>query len=54
MDHLTGVFHHVGTMVMPNKLPISKCEDLMDKKGIITDKNTLEAVDNYLEEFLTY
>jgi len=54
LDHLTGVFHHVGSNVMPNKLPISKTGDLMDNKGNIADKNTLKTMEALVNEFLKY
>ena len=54
MDHLSTVLNHVGTEVMGAKLPISQCEDLMDGKGMITDKNTLEAIESHVAAFLEY
>lgn len=54
MDHLSTVLNHVGTEVMGAKLPISQCEDLIDKKGVISDKNTLEAIESHVDAFLEY
>lgn len=54
MDHLTGVLHHVGTHVMPNKLPISSIEKLMDADGNITDAATLLVMEKHVDEFLLY
>ena len=54
MDHLSTVLNHVGTEVMGAKLPISQCEDLMDEKGVILDKNTLEAIESHVNAFLEY
>jgi chromate reductase len=36
MDHLTGVLHYLGMLVMPEKLPISKIEDLITSDGKVT------------------
>lgn len=54
MDHLSTVLNHVGTEVMGAKLPISQCEDLMDEKGVISDKNILEAIESHVDAFLEY
>ncbi len=54
MDHLTGVLHHVGTIVMPNKLPISGVKDLVDKDGKVVDVGTLKAMGQHGEEFLAF
>lgn len=54
MDHLSTVLNHVGTEVMGAKLPISQCEDLVDGKGVISDKNTLEAIESHVDAFLEY
>lgn len=49
MDHLTGVLHYLGMMVMPEKLPVSRVEEL------IIDGNELAPVlkatlDKYLSD----
>lgn len=54
MDHLSTVLNHVGTEVMGAKLPISKCEDLVDGKGVISDKGTLAAIESHVDAFLKY
>ena len=54
MDHLAGVMNHVGTEVLPNKLPISSCKDLMDAKGKILNNGTLEAMTQFVDDFLAY
>jgi len=54
LDHLTGIFHHVGSEVMPNKLPISKCKDLMNEKGVITDEGTLKTLDTFADSLIEY
>ncbi len=54
MDHFTGVLHHVGTHVMPNKLPISRIETLTDDKGRIIDRDTLLVIEANVLEILAY
>lgn len=54
MDHLSTVLNHVGTEVMGAKLPISKCEDLVNAEGIISDKSTLDAIESHVNAFLKY
>lgn len=54
MDHLCGVLHHVGTVVMPNKLPISRIEELMDQNGEIVDEATLRVMEAHGKELLQF
>lgn len=54
MDHLSGVLNHVGTVVMPNHLPISRIQELTDDKGQITDPKTIATLKRHAEEFLNF
>ncbi|MEM9823624.1 MAG: NAD(P)H-dependent oxidoreductase [Bacteroidota bacterium] len=54
MDHLTGVLHHVGTHVLPNKLPISSIKQLLDENRSLTDEGTQAAIDRQIDEFLAF
>lgn len=54
IDHLTGIMHHVGTIVMPQVLPISSIEKLMDAEGSITDPATLHTMERHVEAFLAF
>lgn len=54
MDHITASLHHMKMMVHHNKLPISVIDKVMNEEGIITDKNTLKAIDQQLEEFINF
>ncbi|MEM1322258.1 MAG: NAD(P)H-dependent oxidoreductase [Bacteroidota bacterium] len=53
MDHLTGVLHHVGTQVMPNKLPISSIEQLLDGDQLV-DEGAIKTMTQYVEQFLAF
>ena len=54
LDDLTCVLNHVGTQVMPDKLPISGIQDFMNEKGEITNKGTLQAMENQVDAFLKF
>ena len=54
MDHLGSVLNHVGTEVLGAKLPISKCEDLLDDKGMVSDQSTLKAMEKLVDAFLEF
>lgn len=54
MDHLTGSLHYLKAFVHPNKLPISIIERLTDENGRITDLDTLLAIDQQLDEFISF
>ncbi|MBK8705893.1 MAG: hypothetical protein IPN33_21635 [Saprospiraceae bacterium] len=52
IDQLTGVLNHVGTIVLPNKLPISRIYSIMNKQGEIVDIPTLKVMQKQVEELL--
>ncbi len=54
MDHLAGVLNHVKVTVLPNQLPISSVDKLMDADGHFTDQNTLKAINQQLDEFIKW
>ncbi len=54
MDHLAGVLNHVKVTVLPNQLPISSVDKLMDAEGHFTDQNTLKAINQQLDEFIKW
>lgn len=54
MEHLTGVLNYLGTLVMPNKLPISSIMDLQDGEGTIVDEPTLQVMEEHAVEFLAF
>ncbi|MCB0564089.1 MAG: NAD(P)H-dependent oxidoreductase [Phaeodactylibacter sp.] len=54
MEHLTGVLNFLGTIVMPNKLPISRISELKDGKGEVIDEETLEAMRAQALELLAF
>jgi NAD(P)H-dependent FMN reductase len=54
MDHLADVLNYIKITVHPNKLPISVVNSVVDKGGKITDKNTLNAINLQLDEFIQW
>ncbi|MFN7116976.1 MAG: NADPH-dependent FMN reductase [Saprospiraceae bacterium] len=54
MDHLTGILNHLGIIVLPNKVPISKIDQLYDSDGNIVDAPTLRTIEKHVEEFLAF
>ncbi len=54
MEHLTGILHYMKVIVHPNKLPISIVDKLFDEHNLISDQNTLSAIDIQLDEFIGF
>lgn len=54
MDHLSAVLNHVGIVVMPQRLPISRIEQLTDAEGEITDVSTLAAMEKHALAFTNF
>lgn len=52
MDHLADVLNYLKITVHPNKLPISVVNSVVDSEGKIIDKNTLNAINQQLDEFI--
>ena len=54
MDHLTAVLHHVGIVVMPNRLPISRIEELVNEEGEIVEVDTLASMEKHARAFALF
>ena len=54
MEHLTGSLLHMKMLVHPNRLPISSVNKLMDEQHHFSNRDTLEAINAQLDEFLTF
>ena len=54
MDHLTAVLHHLGTIVMPAQIPISKIHGLLDDNMEIIDVDTIAVIEQQVTEFLAF
>jgi chromate reductase, NAD(P)H dehydrogenase (quinone) len=53
MDHLTSIMHFVGTVVHPNKLPISIVDTLFSE-GEMAHEGTLKSITQQLDEFISF
>jgi hypothetical protein len=54
MEHLTGTLNYLKVAVLPNRLPISVVDKLMDADGVIRDEATLQALSAQLDEFIVF
>lgn len=54
LEHLTGILNHVGTVVLPNKLPISSIEKLLNEDGTLHHEPTQTVIAKHVEEFLAF
>jgi len=53
LDQFTHILSHVGTYVMPDKLPISSIEHLLTNNQL-TDEGTKKAIEAHTEAFLNF
>jgi NAD(P)H-dependent FMN reductase len=54
MEHLTGVLNYLGTIIMPDKLPISSISKLKNGNGEIADEATLKVMRAHAEAFVGF
>lgn len=54
MEHLTGTLNYLKVTVLPNRLPISVVDKLMDAEGVIRDEATLASISTQLDEFIRF
>ena len=54
MEHLAGVLHYLKITVLPNLLPISVINTLLDENGELTDENTLKVINQQLDQFINW
>lgn len=54
MDHLTHVLQYLRMEVFSLKIPISRVDGLLNQKGELTDTETLEVLNNQIDEFLKF
>lgn len=54
MEHLTSILNYMNVVVHPNKLPISSIFKLINGSTIITDPETLNAINKQLDEFIKF
>ena len=54
LEHMTGILNYLKVVVHPNKLPISSVDKLLNGEGKITDEDTLQAIENQINEFIEF
>ena len=54
MEQLPGILNYLKVIVDPNKLPISSVDKLLNGEGEIIDKDTIEAINTQLKEFIEF
>lgn len=54
MSHLAGVLNYLGTVTMPDQLPISSIASLLDQKGRVVDEDTLVVMKSHAEAFARF
>ena len=54
MEHLAGVLNYLKITVLPNLLPISVINSLMDENGQLHDENTLQVINQQIDHFINW
>lgn len=54
MNQITTVFNHVNAFVLPNKLPISKIDDLFDIKKRKIDDDTVKLIEQQAKQLIEW
>ncbi len=54
MDHLAAVLNHLGTTVMPNRLPISQLSRLLDAEGRFNDPETQQLLMQHAADLVAF
>jgi chromate reductase len=52
MEHLTSILNYLKVVVHPNKLAISSVDRLLNGGQTISDSETIDAINNQLDEFI--
>jgi NAD(P)H-dependent FMN reductase len=54
MEHLAGVLNYLKITVLPNLLPISVINTLIDENGNMHDENTLQVINQQIDQFIEW
>jgi chromate reductase len=54
MEDFTGVLNYLGTVVYPNKLPLSSFGKLLDDNRMLADPGTLNVIEQHVQDFLNF
>jgi NAD(P)H-dependent FMN reductase len=54
LEHLTGTLNYLNVFVHPNRLPLSLIHEKMDLKTGVIEKQTSEAIDLQIADFIKF
>jgi chromate reductase len=54
LEHMTNILHYLKMHVHYNKIPISRINDEIDENGNLIKAATIEAINEQVNEFLSY
>ena len=54
MGHLASIFNHLGATTMPNQLPLSSVEALMNENDQVVDEDAIAAMTAHAREFVAF
>lgn len=54
MDHLTDIFHHMGSEVYSKKIPISRVHKMAYQEEKLQDEPTIDVLSQQIEGFLRF
>ena len=54
MDHLSSILEHLEMHVLPQKVPVSQINNLIDEDQKINDEETLKAITNQIDKFVAW
>lgn len=54
MEHLSGILNHVGTIVYPDRLPVSQISKFLDKNQQVSQEQALLLFENHISGFLKF
>lgn len=54
MEHMTGILNYLKMIVLPNKIPLSRINEELDKEGDLQKQETLRVIQQQIDEFLNF
>lgn len=54
MEHLSGILNHMGTIVFPDRLPVSQISKFLDSNKQVSQNEALHLFENHISGFLKF
>lgn len=54
MLHFAGVLNYLNVAVLPNQLPISGIDKIIDESGQLNNPETIKVIDQQIDDFLAF